>query len=152
MTKKTSEISKITGASKSVIDKSGNTILKLSPFNPSDLGDIAIWLEDQPIRTAKRKIELLGDMCTPVRREKILDEALDESEKRSDSTSDYAQEKLNAIESVRYMLFLSARKAQPDLTQEECDKLVTFDTLQEFKDKLDEVNQLFGPPKETGEN
>jgi len=113
----------------------------LSPLELADFGEAERWMEMQPYDHARRKIAALGEVATEARQEKILAEADAESAALQFGTA-AANARLSTFEGVGFLLWLSLRKRQPDMTKEDALHLISVDSIEEWQAALDRVSGL----------
>ena len=113
----------------------------LSPLELDDFGAAEKWMEMLPYDRARRKIAALDEVATEARQEKILAEADAESAALRFGT-EAANARLSTIEGTGYMLWLSLRKRQPEMTKEDALHMISVDSLDEWQAALDRVSGL----------
>ena len=120
----------------------------LSPLELADFGELERWLETLPYERARRKILALGEVMTPELRDAILKGA-DEESKRSGFGQAKNAEFLSTIEGMGFLLWLSLRKRQPEITREDALHLVSLESVTEWQQKLDRLSGLDNEGEET---
>jgi len=120
----------------------------LSPLELADFGELERWLETLPYERARRKITALGEVMTPELRDAILKEADDASKRSGFGHSDNTKF-LSTIEGMGFLLWLSLRKRQPEITREDALHLVSLESVTEWQQKLDRLSGLDNAGEET---
>ena len=113
----------------------------LSPLELGDFGDVEHWLEMLPYEKARRKIAALGDIATPEMQERIIAKADEESNAVTIGDAK-SSEILATVEGTGYLLWLSLRKCQPEITREAALHLNSLDSIGEWQKMLDKLSGL----------
>jgi hypothetical protein len=114
---------------------------KLAPIEPADLGDIEVWLREQPFKKVRRRLELLGSQVSAEQRAEMIRAAEEEAE-LTDITTAETIAKLSTLEAVGFILYLGLRKHQPEITQVEAACMVTLENMGEIQEAIDKVSSL----------
>jgi hypothetical protein len=110
---------------------------RLAPLEVGDLPEILNWLEVQPHRRARRRLEALGDQATDEYRMRVLEAADAEAEKIRNHPKGALQVFEREAESIDgataeglvYAIWLMLRKHQPEMPLGIARQLVTADNL-----------------------
>ena len=129
---------------------------KTYTFSPLTLGDIAElqeWFVLQPVEDLSKDIANFGEHMTPEHKGKLVAEAHEEYEKRRkvvrqatrnkeliNEVADKMQAALGTVDAVAMMMWLSIRTHHPEVTREECKKLMDVNTLVAVKALMDEIS------------
>ena len=120
---------------------------RLAPLELADLAEFEQWVSIAPYEAAKRQMEALGDALTPEAQTMILQTAQAKAADCSMSSPEYMRT-MSSVQGTCYMLWLSLRKEQPDITRAEAGALINLDNLSEWQERLDRVSGLAGDDEE----
>lgn len=113
----------------------------LAPLELRDFGEIERWLEVLPFEKARRKIAALGEAATPEICKPIIEQAEAES-KKATLQNPKALQMIATLEGTAFLLWMSLRKAQPEVTRDEASRLISAETLEVWQSTLDKVSGL----------
>ena len=130
-----------------VIEHEGEEYI-LSPLEIGDLADAQRWAEEKPFTAMARRMDILGERCTPAMKERMYDEAVKQSALVSDSSEGMGTV-LASMEGVIYLLYLSLRHKHPIMTVKAAEAMVDIATLGEWQNRLDRVSGFNEPDEET---
>lgn len=113
----------------------------LAPLELRDFGEIERWLQMLPFVKARWKISALGDAATPEIQKVLINRAETESNKATLQNA-RALKILSTLEGTGFLLWMSLRKAHPEVTRDEAMRLINADTLEVWQSTLDKISGL----------
>ena len=139
-------------ASDQVIKLGGKDYI-LSPIDLGDLGTVLDWIQHEPIQQATQEIEAFGGHLPESERLDIIRKARKKTEDfrdvREGHTVDpeikawaslYMNRKMMSLEGIQLMLWLSLRKACPNMSREEAASLVTEGNREALQERMDNIS------------
>lgn len=136
-------------ATPGTIQLNGDTY-RISPLKLSEFAEFERWVEDTPIRRAIRNLasvpeELQGTILREAQREaaesrKLKSGNAGEVRKSLMERQLRMGEAMMTVEGTTFLLYLSLRKQQPELNQQQISELVTIDRLPYIQQTLDDIN------------
>ncbi len=126
------------------IELDGKTYL-MRPLSIDEFAQFERWVDDAPIRQAARNLDGLPlDLQT-----KMLQQAQEAASAASEVDSVKRQARIisqmMSMSGISYLIWLSLRREQPDLTLETVSQMLTMDKLPYVQQRLDEINGFSGP-------
>lgn len=130
----------------------------LSPLGPLDLAEILTWLEAEPYRHARAKLDALGNAITDDERQAILVTADEQAEticsnaKGALQVFDALEEGMSgrAIAGFAKVVMIMLREKQPDIDEQTVRRLVSVpDNMPRIMDAIAETSSVLGksPPR-----
>ena len=105
---------------------------RLSPLTIGDLADFETWIKSRVISNARETVKGLD----PDERLRMLSMIINQAISQED-----IQKAMSTASGGRYLLWLSLRKAQPDITLEKLDEVFDVSSIQEVLSVLDSISQ-----------
>ncbi len=122
----------------------------MRPLTIDDFAQFERWVDDAPIRQAVRNL----DGLTPDLQTKMLQQAQEAASLASQDDPEKRQGRITAqmasMSGISYLIWLSLRREQSELTLEAVAQMLTLDKLPYVQQRLDEINGLTGPSPKRG--
>ena len=138
----------IAGAAAEII--LGDKTYLMRPLTIDDFAQFERWVDDAPIRQAARNLEGL----TSELQMKMLQQAQEAASLASQDDPDKRQTRItvqmSSMGGISYLVWLSLRREQPELTLEAVSQMLTLDKLPYIQQRLDEINGLTSPSRQRG--
>ena len=123
----------------------GDKTYLMRPLSIDEIAQFERWVDDAPIRQAVRN---LGGLSAELRIE-LLRQAQETAQKASLQSPEIRQERITAqmssMNGICYLIWLSLRREQPELTQEEVAQRLTMESLPYVQERLDSINGFSSP-------
>lgn len=119
------------------------SVYRLSPLRLSEFAEFERWVDDEPIRRARRNLDGLSFEL----QSKMLEQAQNESRNaaRAAQRQDRIAQQMASVEGVGYLIWLSLRQNHPELELDTLTGLISLDNLPYIQQRLDDVNGLNSP-------
>ncbi len=128
------------------ISLNGKTYL-MRPLSIDEFAQFERWVDDAPIRQAVRNL----DGLSPDLQTKMLQQAQEAASQASQDNPEKRQGRITAqmtsMSGISYLIWLSLRREQPDLSLEAVSQMLTLDKLPYVQQRLDEINGFSGPSR-----
>jgi len=126
------------------IQLNGSTY-RMRPLTIDDFAEFERWVDDAPIRQAARNL----DSLTPDQQMKFLQQAQDAATaallESPDKRQDRITSQMTSITGISFLIWLSLRREQPELSLEAVSQMLTLDKLPYVQQRLDAINGFSRP-------
>ncbi len=141
------EMAKLTKATVGLKHPTTGVEYRMSPIEPADLGEFEEWAYDLVWDQLARKLktfERRGVSLSEKERATMMDTSEELAREQSDGTSELGQSLLSSIRGVMFICKRSLMRGNPEKTIDDklVSELITLDTIEEVKQKLDRVSGL----------
>jgi hypothetical protein len=133
--KESKELEEITGAPV-LINHKGKSY-ELHPLGVSAMSMLRRWAKDRIVTGTKENVELLKRAGAP---EAIITEIWEDAHRQL--SDPLISPEMESPEAINHWIFLSLRKANPDITEEEVQEIVDDKGVKELMMKLMELNGI----------
>ena len=128
------------------IELAGSTY-RMRPLSLDDFAEFEQWVDDVPIRQAARNLEGLS----PELQLKVLQQAQETASRVRDVDPVKRQHRISSqmmsMTGICFLIWLSLRREQPELTRKEVSQMLSFDNLPYVQQRLDALNGFSGPSR-----
>ncbi len=128
----------------------GDKTYLMRPLSIDDFAQFERWVDDAPIRQATRNLEGL----TSELQMKLLQQAQEAASRATQGDPDARQiritDQMSSMGGVSYLVWMSLRREQPELTLEAIAQKLTMGSLPYVQQRLDEINGLKSPSPKRG--
>ncbi len=134
------------------IELGGKSYL-MRPLSINEFAQFERWVDDAPIRQAARNLDgLSADLQM-----KMLQQAQEAASRASQDNPEKRQNRISAqmtsMGGISYLIWLSLRQEQPELSLEAVSQMLTLDKLPYIQQRLDDINGFSSPSrKRTSQN
>ena len=119
------------------------SVYRLSPLQLAEFAEFERWVDDEPIRRARRNLDGLSFEL----QSKMLEQAQHESSSTAGASQRQARiaTQMSSMEGVCYLIWLSLRRNHPELELATLAGLISLDNLPYIQQRLDDINGLNRP-------
>ncbi len=125
----------------------GGKTYRMRPLSIDEFAQFERWVDDAPIRQAVRNL----DGLSPELQTKMLQQAQEAASRTSQDSPEKRQGRIAAqmtsMSGISYLIWLSLRREQPDLSLEAVSQMLTLDKLPYVQQRLDEINGFSSPSR-----
>ncbi len=131
------------------IQLNGSTYL-MRPLTLDEYAQFERWVDDAPLRQILRNLDGLSaelQMTMLARAHEQAQQALKDS---PESRQDRITAQMKSMTGICYLIWLSLKREQPDLSLQAISQKITLDKLSYIQQRLDDINGFSSPsPKRT---
>jgi len=125
--------------------KLGDNTYLMRPLSIDDFAEFERWVDDAPIRQAARNLNGLSPDLQMKLLKQAQETAMAAIEEGPEKRQGRISSQMTSMSGICYLIWLSLRQEQPDMSLEAVSQILTLDKLPYVQQRLDDINGFSSP-------